>query len=81
VFTDLANAGVMVLEPGILDYVPPDTFYDFGRDLFPRLLAAGVPMFGLLLAGDDYLVDIGTPAAYARAEREWEKRKSAEACI
>jgi NDP-sugar pyrophosphorylase family protein len=38
-------------------------------------------MFGLLLAGDDYLVDIGTPAAYARAEREWEKRKSAEACI
>ncbi len=75
VFTDLANAGVLVLEPGILDYIPPHTFYDFGRDLFPQLLKAGVPMFGLPLNGNEYLVDIGTPAGYARAEQTWTRQR------
>ncbi len=71
VFGDLANAGVMVVEPGILDYIPPDTFYDFGHDLLPRLLADGVPISGLPIAEDEYLVDIGTPERYAWAQREW----------
>ncbi len=71
VFSDLVNAGVMVLEPGILKYIPPDTFYDFGRDLFPRLLAVGIPLFGTPIAEDEYLVDIGTPTGYARARNVW----------
>jgi len=36
VVTDLANGGVTVLEPGILDYVPPHTVYDCRRNLFPH---------------------------------------------
>jgi len=68
VFTDLANAGVMVLEPGILDHIPPNTFYDFGRDLFPRLLERGVPVYGCPLGNGEFLIDIGTPAAYRRGQ-------------
>ncbi len=71
VFSHWVSAGVVIAEPGILDYVPPDTVYDFGFDLFPRLLAEGVPMFGWKLPEGTYLVDFGTPEQYERVQREW----------
>jgi NDP-sugar pyrophosphorylase family protein len=69
VFTDLANAGVYILEPGVLGHIPEKRFYDFGRDLFPRLLEEGVPMYGF--PTDEYLLDIGDPQKYAHAQRDW----------
>ncbi len=77
VFTDLANSGVLVCEPEILSYVPSYTFYDFGHDLLPRLLAAGEPMYGVPLADGEYLIDIGTPEKYRRAQREWPRVQQA----
>jgi len=71
VFSDLANAGVLVVDPSILEYVPDGCFYDLGRDLFPQLLRLGVPMYGWPLSDTAYLVDIGTPEKYARVQREW----------
>jgi NDP-sugar pyrophosphorylase family protein len=71
VFTDLANAGVLVIEPDAIKPIPPDTFYDFGRHLFPQLLLAGVSMYGWVIPHDTYLLDIGTPDKYAQAQREW----------
>lgn len=68
VFTDLANAGVMLCEPRLLDYIPQDTVYDFGRDLFPALLTAGEHLYGQVLADHEFLIDIGTPAGYQRAQ-------------
>lgn len=68
VFTDLANAGVLVVEPELLSHIPVGEPYDFGHDLFPRLLAAGVPLFGMPIADHEYVIDIGTPAGYARAQ-------------
>jgi len=65
VFSDLANAGVYVLDPGILDAIPPDTACDFGRDIFPRLLEDGAALHGTMLGG--YLQDTGTPDAYRQA--------------
>lgn len=71
VFTDLANTGILILEAEIVKHIPPDTFYDFGHDLFPRLLEDGVPMYGYPIADTDYLLDIGTIDHYERAQREW----------
>ena len=71
VFTDLANAGILVCEPDILSYIPPHTVYDFGHDLLPHLLAIGKPMIGVPLADDEYLIDIGTPEKYQRAQQDW----------
>jgi len=65
VFSDLANAGVYVLDPAVLDMIPGDTVSDFGRDVFPRLLAEGLPLYGTPLGG--YLQDTGTPEAYRQA--------------
>ncbi|MDX1932977.1 MAG: NDP-sugar synthase [Capsulimonadales bacterium] len=66
VFTDQANAGVYVLEPGIFDVIPPGTVCDFGKDIFPRLL---VERPGSLFARplDGYLQDTGTIPAYRQA--------------
>jgi NDP-sugar pyrophosphorylase family protein len=74
VFTDIANAGVCIIEPSILDDIIPDTNVDFGLHVFPALLAGGRPMCGMLIPEDTYLLDIGSPAKYAQANDEWPKR-------
>jgi NDP-sugar pyrophosphorylase family protein len=68
---DLANAGVYLCEPAVLGAIPPG-FSDFGHDVIPAMLAKGAPVYGRLARG--YLLDIGTPEAYAQAQRDWESR-------
>jgi NDP-sugar pyrophosphorylase family protein len=70
-FSDLASAGVLIIDPALLEYVPEDCFYDFGRDLFPKLLQLGIPMYGWPLPATTYLIDIGTPEKYSRVQQEW----------
>lgn len=65
VFADTANAGVYVLDPAVLDAIPADGPSDFGRDIFPELLARGEALYGTLLGG--YLHDTGTPDLYRQA--------------
>ena len=62
----LANTGIYVLEPRALDYIPEDTFFDFARDVFPKLLADGQRFVGY--QGDFYWSDIGTLQAYRQAQ-------------
>ncbi len=64
-----ANTGIYVFEPQVLDYIPADTFYDFGKQVFPALLAAGAKFYGMKL-GDTYWRDIGTPAEYRLATED-----------
>jgi NDP-sugar pyrophosphorylase family protein len=64
----LANAGVYIVQPEIIDYIPQDTFYDFGYDLFPVLLSKGARLFGYKTT--DSFLDTGTMDNYRRAEQE-----------
>ena len=67
--SNLANTGVYVLEPEVLEeYVPEDTFFDFVEDVFPALLAAGEKVVGY--EGAFYWSDIGTLDAYRAAQRD-----------
>ena len=43
--SDLANCGVYVIEPELLDRIPADIQYDFGTDVWPALVAAGEPVY------------------------------------
>ena len=43
--SNLANCGVYVIEPELLERIPPDTFVDFGQDVWPNLVAAGEPIY------------------------------------
>jgi NDP-sugar pyrophosphorylase family protein len=65
---NLANAGVYVLEPAVLQQVPPAEPCDFGLDLFPRLLALGAPIVAHPAPG--YVLDIGSPERYAQARED-----------
>jgi mannose-1-phosphate guanylyltransferase len=67
-FTNLANAGVMVFERGILDFIPDYAPVDLGYELFPRLLGQGIPLYGYPLRDGEFLIDIGTPDSYRRAQ-------------
>jgi NDP-sugar pyrophosphorylase family protein len=71
VFSRLANAGVSVIEPQVLDLIPPDTVADLGHHILPQMLAQGMPIAGYPIR--ESLIDIGTPDKYRRAQ-EWAKR-------
>lgn len=66
--SDLANTGIYVLEPAVLDYIPEDTFFDFAQNVFPRLLDAGERFVGY--KGNFYWSDIGTLETYRTAQRD-----------
>lgn len=66
VFSNWANSGIYVLNPDVLRYVN-DIPSDFGRDIFPRLLQAGLPVQAYPFTGT--LIDIGTPDNYQAAQQ------------
>jgi len=74
IFTDLANGGIYIIEPAVVGQIPMNQFYDFGHDLFPKLLAQDVPFYGYPI-GDAYLIDMGTLETYAQARRDYDLGK------
>ncbi|MBD3840951.1 MAG: NTP transferase domain-containing protein [Campylobacterales bacterium] len=62
VFSDTINTGIYVIEPEILKYIPKNENYDFGKDLFPRLMREGVELFAGNAQG--YWRDVGNPESY-----------------
>ncbi|HEX6938359.1 MAG TPA: nucleotidyltransferase family protein [Longimicrobiales bacterium] len=59
------NAGVYLLEPEVLGGVA-DGFQDFGRDVFPRLVAGG-RVFGHVMEESGFCLGLDTPESYAVA--------------
>lgn len=57
--TNLINAGIYVLEPAILDRIPPGEVWSSEHQLFPSLVAEEAGLFATPLEG--YWKDIGTP--------------------
>ena len=68
VFSDTVNTGIYVLEPSVLAEIPDEGEYDFSKDLFPKLLEAGRPLYGFVT--QDYWEDIGTLEQYMKAQRD-----------
>lgn len=64
----MANTGVYVFEPRVLDMIPEGKVYGLGRDLLPALLDAGRPFFGW--EADGYWCDIGGLAYYHQTHRD-----------
>jgi mannose-1-phosphate guanylyltransferase len=67
--SDLVNAGIYAFTPGVLDEIGGEPPKDIGYDLLPKLVGRAKTV-----VVDGYFLDIGTPAAYERALREWEAR-------
>lgn len=62
VVTDLVSTGIYIVSPRAVSLIPPDTEFDFAKDLFPLLMQKGETLRGISMEG--YWCDIGTPRAY-----------------
>lgn len=58
------NAGVYAVRREVLADRDADQFLDWGRDIFPSLLAKGAPVHGFPISG--YCLGLDTPEAYDR---------------
>src|SRR3954451_5939793 len=61
--TNLISAGAYVLERSVLDLIPPDRNVSIEREVWPRLVGAGLYAY----AAPAYWLDIGTPERYLQA--------------
>jgi NDP-sugar pyrophosphorylase family protein len=56
--SDLVNLGIYCFSTEVLDRLPPETFYDFGKQLLPEMAADGVHME--VYETDAYWSDVGS---------------------
>lgn len=70
--SDTANAGIYAFSPAVLDELAGPPPKDIGYELLPRLVGRA----GTIVV-DRYFLDIGTPAAYEKAQKDWRERAEA----
>ncbi len=63
--SQLVNGGIYAFGPSVLKDIP-NGFSDFGKDIFPALLAQGKQLFSFLI--DGFCFGIDTPQAYEKAK-------------
>jgi NDP-sugar pyrophosphorylase family protein len=65
------SAGVNVMEPIVIDYIPEGRASDFGFDVFPALLAADQRLQGYRMSAAEVLWWIDTKEHYDRVAELW----------
>ena len=68
VFSDTVNTGIYILEPEVMDLVPPEHKVDFSQDVFPELLRRKAPLYGFVASG--YWSDVGNLEVYRQAQKD-----------
>lgn len=66
--TDWINAGTYVLEPSVLDQIPPRLNVSIERETFPRMVETRGSLYAY--ASDVYWIDIGTADKYLEAHAD-----------
>jgi NDP-sugar pyrophosphorylase family protein len=69
------NAGLLVCEPRVLDFVPATPPSDFAADVIPALIAAGEPVFGYRMGPHESLHWIDTPEDLAAVDALFHDRQ------
>jgi NDP-sugar pyrophosphorylase family protein len=63
----LVNSGILMLDPKVLDRIPPDRMFSFEQILLPDLVDEQAALYGLFDGG--YWLDTGRPRHYLDANR------------
>jgi mannose-1-phosphate guanylyltransferase len=66
--TNEINAGTYLLEPAVLDLIPPGRNVSIERETFPKILADGHALYAYTTS--DYWIDLGRPENYLDAHRD-----------
>jgi NDP-sugar pyrophosphorylase family protein len=64
------NGGAYVLEKDLMNMIPPDRSVSLETEIFPKLV--GHRFYGF--HGDGYFIDIGVPADYRKAQKDFRVR-------
>lgn len=67
--TKTINAGIYIMEPQVLDYIPAGKNYSFEYHLFPDMLERSLNLRAFVLK-NSYWLDIGTPEHYLQAHHD-----------
>jgi NDP-sugar pyrophosphorylase family protein len=70
VFSRWVSAGIFVLEPIVLEAIPANGAPDFGRDVFPALLARGAALYGYRMSPSEGLWWIDTPEDLCQVQED-----------
>ena len=70
VFSRWVNAGIYILEPEVMSYIPANDPSDFGRDVFPAMLADGQSLYGYRLSPGERFWWSDTLEDLQRTQRE-----------
>ncbi|GMR04906.1 MAG: mannose-1-phosphate guanyltransferase [Thermodesulfobacteriota bacterium] len=73
VFSDTINTGIYILEEDILEFIPEQGEFDFGKELFPLLLEKKKPIYGYIAEG--YWKDVGSLEEYRQANLDILQRR------
>lgn len=68
VFSDTINTGIYILEPEVFQYYKKGENFDFSKDLFPKLLEDGVPIYGYIT--EEYWCDVGDLSTYINTHKD-----------
>ncbi len=74
--TALINAGLIIMEPSILDYIPNNKKFSYEKELFPALIDNNKPIYSF--ASSDYWIDIGKPEKYFQLNTDLLKGQSVQ---
>ena len=73
VFSNKVNTGIYLFEPEVLRLIPDRVVYDFGQDLWPKLLKLHKPIHAYECRS--YWTDVGNLAEYRRCQMDGLDRK------
>ncbi len=68
VVSNTVNTGIYFIEKHVLDKIPPNTPFDFSKDLFPQLMKENYKLYGYIT--EDYWCDLGNAEAYLKATQD-----------
>jgi NDP-sugar pyrophosphorylase family protein len=66
VFSNKVNTGIYLFEPEVFKYIPKGQLYDFGHQLWPKLLKMKKPIFAWEMKS--YWCDVGNLAEYRKSQ-------------
>ncbi len=73
VFSDTINMGIYVLEPPLLEGIPPEKEFQFEKDVYPKLIEQGQPLYGFI--ENCYWKDIGDLRTLQQVQRDVFEKK------
>jgi NDP-sugar pyrophosphorylase family protein len=74
VFSHWINTGIYVLDQAVLEFIVAQGPSDFGRDVFPALLAANQPLYGYCMSESEGIWWIDTPDDLRQTQNDYLKK-------